>query len=215
MNSKKKGKKLFRIASSFVAGISFISLGTNKVNGDASSSQRIKEKTIIHKIQSPNLDPVIIPIESSENQESKISDWFLFKNPFFKTVIVFPVWLVFKILSYIISAGSVVFSPLIKYILLAAFNTVLIGALFISLLKILFPDKKITDLIKGKEFLYFIIGGFLIAIVESILERTIESSWIPKLISLIFSFFILLYIMFKLLPKQIPSRQKGKYIIIP
>lgn len=183
---KRKKKKLI-IASTIS------SIGLLTANLFSSPKEIIKNQTIDNS-------HIEIMNNNSYIQSSSIID----KIPLlFKVLVLIPLWLlgtiVIKALNKLL---LLIGSPLLRFLIRTLLIFLILLLIIIFILKLLFPNKKLKELITKKLILYTFVGSIVLNIVDLLLSKNKKYQKIKNTVLLILGIIILLLILKPFIKKK-------------
>lgn len=113
-----------------------------------------------------------------ERLRDKIRRLFLAQPSVVRGVVLLPFWAVGKVLIFLASAFFTALNPVFQVILSILLNALLLFGLFLIVLKLLFPNLRLRDLLTKKNVILLVTGSLLLSITDRVL-RTFWEDYRP------------------------------------
>ena len=106
-----------------------------------------------------------------ERLRDKIRKLFLSQPSFVRGIVLLPFWAVGKLLLALFSLLFAALSPILQIILGVLLNALLLFGLFLIVLKLLFPNLRLRDLLTRRNVLLLAAGSILLSVTDSVLRN--------------------------------------------
>ncbi len=118
-----------------------------------------------------------------ERLRDKLRRLFFSQTSFVRGAVLLPFWAVGKVLFSLISLLFTALSPILQIILGVLLNALLLFGLFLIVLKLLFPNLKLRDLLTKRNIILLAIGSIFLSVTD-ILLKTFWEDYRPISIAL-------------------------------
>lgn len=200
---KKIKKKTVAGAAGVLAGLSVIISGLVNMDDDFLRGGDYDEKTQnagnVTKVERVPSDIRQIPIIEKYGLIDRIKLWFWKLPTVVKVLVIAPLWIIGKIITWLVAAVLHALSPFWGVIAGVLIHAGLLFALFAIIQKTLFPNSKISDLVKKRNWVYFLAGGILLSGADLLLSQISERYRALRFLiglALVFVVVLLLYLKF-------------------
>jgi hypothetical protein len=105
-----------------------------------------------------------------ERLRDKLRRLFLGQPSVVRGIVLLPFWAVGKVLITLFSLLFTALSPVLKIILGVLLNALLLFGLFLLVLKLLFPNLRLRDLLTKRNIILLSIGSILLSVADAILR---------------------------------------------
>ena len=175
-STKAELKKLGKRAATAAAGLlaaSVIALGTVVDTPDElfSGTPQAAQVVLCASAQA-DCAPESNPAEpaTKERLRDKLRRLFLGQPSIVRGIVLLPFWAIGKILIGLFSLLLSVLSPVLQIILGVFLNALLLFGLFLIVLKLLFPNLRLRDLLSKRNILLLAAGSLLLSAADAILK---------------------------------------------
>lgn len=108
--------------------------------------------------------------DHKERLRDKLRRLFLGQPSVMRGIVLLPFWAAGKVLIALFSLLFTALSPVLQIILSVLLNALLLFGLFLIVLKLLFPNLKLRDLLTKRNIILLSVGSILLSITDAILR---------------------------------------------
>ena len=213
-------KKTVAGAAGILAGLSVIVSGLVNMDDDflrgGDYSEEVANSGNVTKIDRVPSDISQIPIAQQYGTVDRIKLWFWKLPIVVKVLVIGPLWIIGRILSGLAVTAFHAVSPFWGVIAGVLIHAALLFALFAGVQKILFPNSKISGLLKKGNWLYFLAGSVVLSGADLILAQMSDKyRAIRLLIRILLAFIVVLLLYLKFFRHNKRPEVHEKWIEIP
>ena len=106
-----------------------------------------------------------------ERLRDKIRKLFLSQPSFVRGIVLLPFWAVGKLILALFSLLFTALSPILQIILGVLLNALLLFGLFLIVLKLLFPNLRLRDLLTKRNVILLAAGSILLSVTDAVLRN--------------------------------------------
>jgi len=165
---KKLGKRAAATAAGIIAAVS-LALGGVVDSPDELFSGAPQAAQVVYCESCAPTSASTEPVKK-ERLRDKLRRLFLSQTSFVRGIVLLPFWAVGKLLIALFSLLFAVLSPVLQIILGVLLNALLLFGLFLIVLKLLFPNLRLRDLLTKRNILLFAAGSILLSVADTILR---------------------------------------------
>ena len=202
-NKKKIKKKTVAGAAGILAGLSVIVSGLVNMDDDflrgGEYDENVQNPGNVTKIDRVPSDINQIPIAEKYGTVDRVKLWFWKLPVVVKVLVIGPLWIIGRIISSLGTAALHAVSPFWGVIAGVLIHAALLFALFAGIQKILFPNSKISSLLKKGNWIYFLAGSIVLSGADLLLSQMSEQYRALRFfigLALVFVVVLLLYLKF-------------------
>ena len=219
-HQKKIKKKTVAGAAGLLAGLSVIVSGLVNMDDDflrgGDYDETVHNSENVTRIDRVPSDISKIPIIEQYGTMDRIKLWFWKLPVVVKVLVIGPFWIVGRIISAVAAAAFHAASPFWGVIAGVLIHAALLFALFAGVQKILFPNSKISSLLKKRNWIYFLAGGIVLSGADLLLSQMSEQYRALRfLIGLVAVFVVVLLLYLKFFRHNRRPEVHEKWIEIP
>lgn len=213
-------KKTVAGAAGILAGLSVIVSGLVNMDDDflrgGDYDEKVQSTGNVTKVDRVPSDIRQIPIIEKYGAFDRVKLWFWKLPLVVKVLVIGPVWIIGKIITWLAALAIHAVSPFWGVIIGVLIHAALLFALFAGIQKILFPNSKISGLLKKRNWIYFLAGGFVLSGGDFLLSQMSEQyRAIRFLIGLALVFVVVLLLYLRFFRKNKRPEVHEKWIEIP
>jgi hypothetical protein len=167
---KKLGKRAAATAAGIVAALSLALGGVVDSPDELFSGAPQAAQAVVCMVQNDcTPEPATEPAKK-ERLRDKLRRLFLGQPSVVRGIVLLPLWAIGKVLITLFSLLFAALSPVLQIILGVLLNALLLFGLFLLVLKLLFPNLRLRDLLSKQNILLLAIGSVVLSVADAILR---------------------------------------------
>lgn len=169
---KKLGKRAVAPAAGIIAAVS-LALGGVVDSPDELFSGAPQAAHVVHcEVDTNDCTPTAVSTEPAKKERlrDKLRRLFLSQPSVVRGIVLLPFWAAGKVLITLFSLLFAALSPVLQIVLGVLLNALLLFGLFLIVLKLLFPNLRLRDLLTKRTILLLAIGSIVLSVADAILR---------------------------------------------
>jgi len=201
---KKLGNRAVATAAGVVAAVSLALGGVVDSPDELFSCAPQAAQAVVCAVQDDCTQDSAAEPAKKERLRHKLRRLFLGQPSVVRGIVLLPLWAVGKLLLTLFSLLFAALSPVLQIILGVLLNALLLFGLFLLVLKLLFPNLRLRDLLNKRNILLLAIGSVVLSVADAIL-RTYWEDYQPISIAikLVFGLIVLSLLCWRIFGKRI------------
>ena len=167
---KKLGKRTAATAAGIVAALSLALGGVVDSPDELFSGAPQAAQAVVCAVQDDCTQDSAAEPAKKERLRDKLRRLFLGQPSVVRGIVLLPLWAVGKLLLTLFSLLFAALSPILQIILGVLLNALLFFGLFLLVLKLLFPNLRLRDLLNKRNILLLAIGSVVLSVADAILR---------------------------------------------
>ena len=169
---KKLGKKVAVTAVGLFASASLALGGVVDTPGELFYGAPQAAQVVLYASVQDDCAPVVFPSEPAKKERlrDKLRRLFLSQPSVVRGVVLLPFWTAGKVLIAFLSLLFTALSPLLQILLGFVLNAILLFGLFLVILKLLFPNRRLRDFLTRRNILLLLAGSLILSAADTVLK---------------------------------------------